>query len=150
MPYFAAQLAVLSGRPCDVAVDHMRIKLGRIVIAPGDAHLQCVSMSEGHAIRLGNQPVTSGCMPSVDPMLDSVAACFGSRALAIVLSGMGRDGTEGARAIARVGGAVVVQDKASSVVWGMPGSVAHSGIDHVIMPPDAIGGLIASGRRPSC
>jgi two-component system chemotaxis response regulator CheB len=150
MPYFAAQLAVLSGRPCDVAVDHMRIKPGRIVIAPGDAHIHCVSLSEGYAIRLGHQPVTSGCMPSVDPMLDSVAANFGSRALAIVLSGMGRDGTEGARAVARMGGAVVVQDKASSVVWGMPGSVAQSGIDHTILPPDAIGGLIASGRRPSC
>lgn len=150
MPYFAAQLAVLSGRPCDIAVDHMRIRPGRIIIAPGHAHIHCVSMSDGYAIRLGFQSAPSGCMPSVDPMLDTVAANYGDRALAIVLSGMGRDGTEGARAIADAGGTVVIQDKASSVVWGMPGSIAHGDIAHTVLPPDAIGELIANGRRPSC
>lgn len=150
MPYFAAQLAVLAGRPCDIACDRMRVKPGRIVIAPGDAHIHCVSLGDGVAVRLGTQPVASGCMPSVDPMFDTVAQVYGSRALAIVLSGMGRDGADGASRIAGAGGVVVAQDKASSVVWGMPGAVATSGVAHAVMPPPDIGRLVASQRRPSC
>lgn len=150
MPYFAAQLAVLAGRPCDVASDCMRIKPGRIIIAPGDAHIRCVSLSDGVAIRLGTEAMPSGCMPSVDPMFDTIAQVYGSRSLAIVLSGMGRDGADGARRVAEAGGTVIAQDKASSVVWGMPGAVASSGIAHGVMPPDDIGRLIAGQRRPPC
>jgi two-component system chemotaxis response regulator CheB len=112
--------------------------------------LHCVSLSDGHAVRLSTKPVASGHMPSVDPMFKTVASQFGNRALAIVLSGMGRDGADGARAIADAGGSVVVQDKESSVVWGMPGAVAASGIPHVVLPPDDIGRLVAGQRRPSC
>ncbi|WP_112382541.1 chemotaxis-specific protein-glutamate methyltransferase CheB [Sphingomonas carotinifaciens] len=149
IPYFAAQLSVLAGRPCDVAVDRMRIRPGRLIVAPGDAHINCVSLGEGGmAIRLSDEPVASGCMPSVDPMLHSLAAVYGERAMAVVLSGMGRDGAEGAGAVRGAGGAVVVQDRASSVVWGMPGAVANHGGADAVLPPEAIGALIASRRRP--
>ncbi|MBI0474549.1 chemotaxis-specific protein-glutamate methyltransferase CheB [Sphingomonas sp. MA1305] len=149
MPYFAAQLAVLAGRPCDVASDRLRLRPGRIVIAPGDAHLRCVPLADGSAaIRLSSDAVASGCMPSVDPMFASLAEVFGARMLAVVLSGMGRDGAEGARAVNRAGGCVVVQDQASSVVWGMPGAVAASGCADAILPPDAIGRLVAARQRP--
>ena len=150
MPYFAAQVAVLSGRPCDVAIEHMRIRPGRVIIAPGNAHLRCVSTGDGASIRLSTRPARSGCMPSVDPMFDSVAQIFGARALAIVLSGMGRDGSEGARRVIDRGGSVVVQDQATSVVWGMPGAIAASGIASAILPPTEIGRMVASGRRPGC
>ncbi|MDO7842843.1 chemotaxis-specific protein-glutamate methyltransferase CheB [Sphingomonas immobilis] len=149
MPYFAAQLAVLARRPCDIAEDHMRVRPGRIIIAPGDAHIRVVSTGEGCAVRLSNKPAASGCVPSVDPMFDSVAELFGPRALAVVLSGMGRDGSLGAATIAKRGGSVVVQDQESSVVWGMPGSVAVSGNAHAILPPAEIGKLIAARKRPS-
>ncbi len=149
MPYFAAQLSVLAGRPCDVATDSMRIRAGRIIVAPGDAHLKCVRLGEGGAaLRLVTGPAASGCMPSVDPMLSSMAQVYGSRMLAIVLSGMGRDGADGARRVHEAGGCVVAQDQASSVVWGMPGAVAASGIAAAILTPDAIGRLVASRRRP--
>lgn len=149
MPYFAAQLAVLSGRPCDVAIDRLRIRPGRLIIAPGDAHMKCVKLSDGGAaIRLIDMPVASGCLPSVDPMLASIADVFGARALAIMLSGMGRDGAEGARRVHEAGGCVVAQDQASSVVWGMPGAVVASGVAAAVLPPDAIGRLVASRRRP--
>ena len=149
MPYFAAQLALLAGRPCDVAADHMRIRPGRLVVAPGDAHLTVVPLADGTgAIRLSRAPSASGCMPSVDPMLASVAATYGARALGVVLSGMGRDGAEGARALREAGGGVVVQDKASSVIWGMPGAVAGAGLADAMLPPEAIGQLIARRRRP--
>jgi two-component system chemotaxis response regulator CheB len=149
MPYFAAQLAVLGGRPCDVATDRLRIRPGRIIVAPGDAHVRCVRLRDGSAsIRLSRESVTSGCLPSVDPMFDSLTEVFGPRVLAIVLSGMGRDGAEGALAVHAAGGCVVVQDKASSVIWGMPGAVAAQGLAQAVMPPDEIGRLAAARRRP--
>ncbi len=149
MPYFAAQIAVLAGRPCDVAVDRMRIRPGRIIIAPGDAHLKAVKLSEGGAaFRLTHEAALSGCMPSVDPMLASLADVYGPRLLAVVLSGMGRDGADGARRVHDSGGCVVVQDQQSSVVWGMPGAIAASGIADAVLAPDAIGRLAATRRRP--
>jgi two-component system chemotaxis response regulator CheB len=150
MPYFAAQVAVLANRPCELAEDRVRIRPGRILIAPGRAHMRCVAMGEDTAIRLSTLPSVSGCLPSVDPMLETVAEVYGARALGVVLSGMGRDGAIGARALSAIGGSVVVQDRASSVVWGMPGAVVSGGIADAILPPDEIGQLIARRRRPSC
>jgi len=149
MPYFAAQLTVIAGRPCEVAVDRLRMRPGRMIVAPGDAHLRCVRLADGGgAIRLSSESVASGCLPSVDPMFASVASAFGSRVLAIVLSGMGRDGAEGARVVRAAGGCVVVQDQTSSTVWGMPGAVASLGLADAVMAPEAIGRLLAGGRRP--
>ena len=149
MPYFAAQVAVLANRPCVVAEDRMRIRAGHVVVAPGDAHMRVVGTADGAAVRLINKRAASGCMPSVDPMLESLAEVYGARGLAVVLSGMGRDGSDGAAQVARAGGAVVVQDRESSVVWGMPGAVARSGSAHAILPPAEIAKLIVTGRRPS-
>ncbi len=145
MPYFAAQVAVLAGRPCEVAVDCMRIRPGRVIIAPGDAHVRIVRTSDGASIRLDRERSRTGCMPSVDPMFESAALVFGDRACGVVLSGMGRDGLDGARALAKSGGAIVVQDQATSVVWGMPGAVAQAGIARAVLPPDIIGRLLATG-----
>ena len=149
MPYFAAQLAAVADRPCDVAADRMRLRPGRIVVAPGDAHVRCVSLGDGAgAIRLSRDPAASGCLPSVDPMFDSVADCFGPRALGVVLSGMGRDGLEGARRLAAAGGCIVAQDEASSVVWGMPGAVTTAGLASALLDPSALGALISTRKRP--
>ena len=149
MPYFAAQVAVFASRPCDVATDRLRIKAGRIVVAPGDAHLRCVALGERQAgVRLSVDPSASGCLPSVDPMFASLSAIFAERLLAVVLTGMGRDGAEGARTVRSGGGTVVAQDRASSVVWGMPGTVVARGLADAVMPPEEIGRLIATGRRP--
>jgi two-component system chemotaxis response regulator CheB len=73
---------------------------------------------------------------------------YGARAVAVVLSGMGRDGTQGARRLAAAGACVVAQDRDSSVVWGMPGSVAGAGLATAVLPPEAIGRLIGERRRP--
>ena len=148
MPYFAAQLSVLAGRPCEVAENHARIRPGRILVAPGHAHLRVASIGEGAAVRLSSEPCASGCLPSVDPMFASVAQVYGARALGVVLSGMGRDGSVGARELLASGASVVVQDRGSSVVWGMPGAIANAGDATATLPPDAIGRLIAErGRR---
>lgn len=149
MPYFAAQLAVIAQRPCDVAEHHMRIVPGRIMIAPGDSHLCVVRTSDGAAVRLNSEPASSGCLPSVDPMFASVATVYGARGLGVVLSGMGRDGSVGAQSLSAVGAPVVVQDRSSSVVWGMPGVIANAGTATAILPPAEIGRLIATrAARP--
>jgi two-component system chemotaxis response regulator CheB len=146
MPYFAAQVAVLAGRPCDVATDCMRVRPGRVVVAPGDAHIRCVGLPDGSAsIRLLQGAVTSGCSPSVDPMLASLADVYGRGVLAVMLSGMGRDGAEGARRVHSVGGTVLAQDRATSVVWGMPGAVAD--VATAQLDPESIGALIARCRK---
>ena len=147
MPYFAAQVAVLAGRPCEVATDRLRVRPGRVVIAPGDAHIRCVRLPDGSAaIRLQDGPSASGCTPSVDPMLASAAAVFGPRLLAVILSGMGRDGADGAGLVRAAGGTVVVQDRATSVVWGMPGAAATNAAAQ--LDPQSIGALIARCRKP--
>ncbi len=148
MSHFAAQLAVLGGRPCDVATDYMRIRPGRIVVAPGDRHMKIVALTDGAAIRLIDDPAVSGCMPSVDPMFDSIADVFGTRALGVVLSGMGRDGSIGAVKLHRAGGTILAQDVATSVVWGMPGAAVAAGVVEATLSPDAIGRLIAERTRP--
>jgi two-component system chemotaxis response regulator CheB len=149
MPYFAAQIAVLGQRPCDVATDRMRVRPGRIIVAPGDAHVGAVSLGDGAAaVRLLTDAAVSGCMPSIDPMLASFSEVYGARMVAVILSGMGRDGAEGVRAVRNTGAKVIVQDQASSVVWGMPGAVAQAGHADAILTPASIGRVLAA-RRPS-
>lgn len=143
--YFAAQLAVSGRRPCTVAVDRSRVVTGEIVIAPGDAHLVVSMLPSGTAaIRLSTAPAPTGNLPSVDPMLESLAVVYGPRLLAVVLSGMGRDGLIGARAVRDAGGTVIVQDRDTSVVWGMPGAVARAGLANAVAPPEQLGELIAA------
>jgi two-component system chemotaxis response regulator CheB len=150
VPHFVAQLATATGRRCVLASDCLTLDDGMIVVAPGDAHVGGAALPGGRvAIRLCRRPVANGNMPSVDPMFSSFAACFGSRLLAIVLSGMGRDGLEGAARVRAAGGTVIVQDQASSVVWGMPGAVAAAGLADAILPPDAIGAFIAGAEAGS-
>lgn len=144
MPYFAAQVALISGRPCDVATDRMRVQPGRIYVAPGHAHMRCVPMLDSAAIRLSEEPAPSGCRPSADPMLTSLGDGWGPAALGVTLSGMGRDGAEGARRLKEAGGRLIAQDRESSVVWGMPGAVVRAGLADAVLAPDAIGRVIAA------
>lgn len=147
--YFAGQIAVLARRPADVARDSMRITRGRVIVAPGNAHLRIVATTDGKAVRLDTRPAVSGCLPSVDPMFETAAKMHRDRVLAIVLSGMGRDGSIGAGAVRAAGGVVVAQDQATSVVWGMPGSVVGAGLASLVATPEEIGRFVANGRRPS-
>jgi len=107
---------------------------GHAWIAPGDHHMTVERV--GTAVRLGlNQgPPENSCRPAVDPLFRSVAKTFGNNVLAVVLTGMGSDGVNGAGHIRERGGQVYVQDEASSVVWGMPGQVAAAGQADRILP----------------
>jgi two-component system, chemotaxis family, protein-glutamate methylesterase/glutaminase len=142
MPFFADQIAALSGRPSCVADDAMVIKKGHIYVAPGHAHLGCARDNRRVRIALLNHQVASRCCPSVDPMLASVAEVYGDGALGVVLTGMGRDGAVGAEAVVAAGGAIIAQDAASSAVWGMPGTVARAGLTSLVGSPAMLAGYV--------
>jgi two-component system chemotaxis response regulator CheB len=84
-------------------------------------------------------------MPSVDPMFASTGAVFGEAALGVVLTGMGRDGVEGAGRMVACGGAVIAQDEATCAVWGMPRAILEAGLACAVLPPEKIARRI-SGR----
>jgi two-component system chemotaxis response regulator CheB len=143
MAVLARQLTAASGRLATVAEDGMRLVADQIVIAPGDAHLNLDRAGDRLIVRLSNQRMASGCLPSVDPMLSTAAAVLGPRALAIMLTGMGRDGSEGAARLVAAGGSVIAQDESSSAVWGMPRSVVDAGLACAVLPPAKIARRIA-------
>ncbi len=144
MPFFADQLQEMTGRPARVAAPGMQPNPGEILLAPGDAHLTLVRTGRVVHVRLERGRAASGCLPSVDPMLASIGRLFGAAALGVVLSGMGRDGATGAEQLVKAGGAVLVQDAATSVVWGMPGVIANAGIAHAVAPPAELARRVAT------
>lgn len=150
MEPFVRQLRSASGRTTVVAHEGMVVAANQIVVAPGDAHLTVAANKQGLAvIKLETHPVPSGCRPSVDPMFGSCARVYGPHALGVVLSGMGRDGADGAARLVAAGGTILAQDSASSAVWGMPGAVAAAGLASAVLPPDEIGARIVAAAGTS-
>jgi two-component system chemotaxis response regulator CheB len=150
IPVFARQVETACGRPTDIAADGMVIRPGRVIIAPGRGHL-LVRRSGDHLLaRISTAPAPSGCVPSVDPMLASLAEACEGRALGVILSGMGRDGVIGAQQLVTAGGTIFAQDAESSAVWGMPGAVAKAGLASLIATPSRIGeAIMAHAGTPS-
>lgn len=144
MPVFVRQLTIASGYEATIATDDMEVLPGRILVAPGEAHLTVRSRNGRLRAKLDRTPQASGCTPSVDPMFASVAEIYGAEAMGIVLSGMGRDGVEGARRIVAAGGTVLAQNEASCAVWGMPRAVVDAGLASAVLPPDEIAARIAA------
>jgi two-component system chemotaxis response regulator CheB len=144
MSVFARQLGAIAQRDTFVAVDGMDLAPDRILLAPGDAHLTLEPWKDRTVVRLTGGKSSSGCLPSVDPMLASVASIYGAGALGVVLTGMGRDGVEGAAALVARGGSIIAQDESSCAVWGMPRAVLEAGLASAVLPPDKIARRIAS------
>lgn len=142
---YAGQLSDFSGRPALVAQNGMKLEPDHIYLAPGDGHLCLEKGAKGPVVRIDETPSVTGCMPSVDPMFASLARLYGAAALGVVLTGMGRDGTAGAHALAETGAEILVQNETSSVVWGMPGSVARAGHASAILHPHDIAARISLG-----
>jgi two-component system chemotaxis response regulator CheB len=90
------------------------------------------------SIALDDGALINFCKPAVDPLFSSAADVWGPRNLAVVLTGMGSDGSRGAADIVAAGGTVIAQDEATSVVWGMPGTVAHAGLCSAVLPLEQI------------
>lgn len=141
-PIFTASLAERLTRLSDIltleARDGEILQKNRIYIAPGDYHLLLTGTSTETKIKLSRSEKINFVRPSVDPLFISAGSIFKDKCLALVLTGMGQDGRDGALIIKEKGGAVVIQDKASSVVYGMPGAVKDVGAFDKIFTPDEI------------
>lgn len=120
-----------------------RLQKGRAWIAPGDRHMSVVRKGPHFVLTLSQAPPENSCRPAVNVLFRSAAQAYGANVLGVVLTGMGVDGTEGARAIRNAGGEVFVQDRASSVVWGMPGSIVAAGLADRISPLNRIAADVA-------
>ncbi len=122
------------GKRCREAVDGDVLAPGTILLAPGGQHMRVARCPAGRMVHLDVGDPIESCRPAADALFDSAALAFGPRLLAVVLSGMGRDGYAGARRIVEAGGRVIVQDEASSCVWEMPGAVAMGGYAEAVKP----------------
>jgi len=154
-PLFTRSLAerLDGGTPlrCAEGEDGAVLTPGTVWIAPGNWHMCVAREGSATVLRLTGDPPENSCRPAADPLFRSVADVYGAGALGVVLTGMGQDGLRGAERIKQRGGAILVQDEASSVVWGMPGAVAKAGLADRILPVRDIAAEIArrvaSGRR---
>jgi two-component system chemotaxis response regulator CheB len=126
------------------AEDGMLLTAGTAYVAAGDFHLVLEKRATGTVVRRSTEPPENSCRPAVDVMFRSVQAAFGGSALAVVLTGMGYDGREGARGLRAAGATVLAQDEATSVVWGMPGAVAGAGLADAVLPIEQIAPAVLS------
>jgi two-component system, chemotaxis family, protein-glutamate methylesterase/glutaminase len=110
------------------------LSAGYALIAPGDFHMVVQQDPGGVRVSTHQGPRENFCRPSVDVLFRSAASVYGARTLGVILTGMGQDGLRGCELLRAQGGRVYVQDEASSVVWGMPGFVARSGLADKILP----------------
>jgi two-component system, chemotaxis family, protein-glutamate methylesterase/glutaminase len=147
---FTGALAERLDRCCalhvEEAYDEAIVRPGTVWLAPGDSHMEISARRtmpgdedrkagmRGGKIRLHRQEPLNHCRPSVDYLFFSAAQMYGAGALALVMTGMGADGLDGAHAVHKSGGVVLAQDEASSAVWGMPGRVSEAGIASATLP----------------
>ncbi len=119
-----------------------QLQPGHAWIAPGDRHMRLVRAGDVVRTAIDQGPPENSCRPSVDVLFRSVAATYGAASLAVVLTGVGRDGLRGCEALYRCAAQILVQDRDSAAVWGMPGAVAGAGLAHAVLPLDQIAGEI--------
>ncbi len=134
----AEHLARASGRPAHEPVDGEPVVAGHIYVAPGGRHMRVAKRNGVAVVTLDDGPLVNFCKPAVDPLFVSAAEVWGGSILALVLTGMGSDGSRGAANIIEAGGSIIAQDEASSVVWGMPGAAVHAGVCSAVLPLDQI------------
>lgn len=141
-PLFTAMLAkrldALSALTVREAQGGEQPVAGEVWVAPGGRHMVVTKQGNDVVLAVNDDPHVNSCRPAVDPLFTSAVAAYGPRILSVVMTGMGKDGLAGCRAVAAGGGQVIVQDSDSSVVWGMPRFVAEAGLAEEILPLDRI------------
>jgi two-component system chemotaxis response regulator CheB len=135
---FAEQLRAHAGVMAREPEHNERLVGGQIYVAPGGRHMGLARSDGQTVIRLDDGPPINFCRPAVDFLFRDAAAVFGGSALAVVLTGMGSDGVQGARALVEAGATVLAQDEATSTVWGMPGSIARAGLAQEVLALDEL------------
>lgn len=140
----AERLALKSQIRVEEAVEGSVLEPGLVLIAPGGHHLKLKSSEGSVAATLDDGPPENSCRPAVDVMFRSVAETYGRNTLAVMLTGMGKDGLSGTRDLKAAGASVLAQDRATSVVWGMPGYVVDAGLADIVASLSDIGPKITS------
>jgi len=137
-PVFTKHLADRLNQLCNLhvheAVDGELLEAGGAWLAPGNFHMTLRRQGTQLKSVLNQEQPENSCRPAVDVLFRSAAKLFGANVLSVVMTGMGQDGQRGCDAIRKAGGRVIVQDEATSVVWGMPGAVVNAGLAHKILP----------------
>jgi two-component system chemotaxis response regulator CheB len=147
-PLFTRMLAQRLNSTCPLSISEAAegdvVERGRVLIAPGGLHMEVRTKGATVVVALTEAPPENFCRPAVDVLFRSVASVYRNRALGVVLTGMGRDGAQGATTIRNAGGEMFAQDEASSVVWGMPGAVVTAGQADRVLPLGQMAGQIVS------
>ncbi|MGQ0632590.1 MAG: chemotaxis-specific protein-glutamate methyltransferase CheB [Sporichthyaceae bacterium] len=150
-PVFTGLLAERLNTSCALPVveadDGMALEPDRIYIAAGGHHLTLAQERGLAVLHHDDGPMENSCRPAVDVTLRSAQKLWGPRTLTVILTGMGQDGLEGARALRRAGGRVIAQDQPTSVVWGMPGAVVKNGVADLVLALDDVAAAIVSTVR---
>jgi two-component system, chemotaxis family, protein-glutamate methylesterase/glutaminase len=137
-PMFTRLLAERLSAECAIPVQEAAagtlLEPGKAWIAPGDFHMIVAPDGKHTRLLVHQDPPENSCRPAVDVLLRSVAKTYGRNSLSVILTGMGQDGLRGCELLREVGGQIVVQDEATSVVWGMPGAVARAGLAERVLP----------------
>lgn len=142
---FAERLGAECALPVSVARDLELVRGGHVYLGPGTHHLSLTRTQDGICVQLLDEPPLRGVRPAADVLFTAVARTFGPASLGVVLTGMGRDGAEGMRALHTVGARTIAQDEASAVIAGMPRAAAPYADE--ILPLPAIGGRITTIAR---
>ena len=152
-PVFTAMLAerlnTLGSVKFHEGVEGQSVEPGHAYIAPGGRHMTVRRAGPGTVLHLNDEPPENSCRPAVDVLFRSAVAVYGGKILGVIMTGMGKDGLRGCELIRERGGPIVVQDEASSVVWGMPGYVAQAGFADKIVPLNQIAGEITARTAAS-
>ncbi|WP_108662744.1 chemotaxis protein CheB [Acuticoccus kandeliae] len=133
-PILAEHLSRATSWRAVEATNDEALTSGEIRIAPGGHHMIVAQSGACRRLKLIDTPPVNFCRPSADVLFVSAAEVFGRGLLAVILTGMGNDGCEGAKVIAAAGGAVFAQDRETSVVWGMPGAAVAAGVVDKVFP----------------
>jgi len=120
---FAERISWQSGMRAKEAEEGDELGAGKVFVAPAGYHLTLDNRLDSVRVKLNEDPLVNFVRPSIDVTMFSAADVFGKDCIAVVLTGMGKDGAEGSKKIKEAGGTVIIQDEKSSVVWGMPRSV---------------------------
>jgi two-component system chemotaxis response regulator CheB len=134
----ALRLCEVSKLPVSEAQHSQEVLPGQVYLAPGGFHMEIKRLLGRTVVALNDGPAENSCRPAVDVLFRSVAKTYGDKSLGVILTGMGQDGLNGAKEIKRVGGSLIIQDKESSAVWGMPGSIIDAGLDPYVSPLNGI------------
>lgn len=143
----AERLTALGNLPVAEARAGEALAPGRAWVAPGDFHLTVVGTRADARLALNQEPPENSCRPAADVLFRGVSQVYGPGVLAVVMTGMGQDGLRGCESVKAAGGQVIVQDEATSVVWGMPGFVARAGLADKVLPLPQIGPEVARRVR---